>query len=151
MSLAHDDTDDPYFPIPRRTSAEIDELIQATKLCQQCLPIFELQPSRARPFQGHKDHYHHHDTYDSLCQSVDAGCRICLIISKTWDCDVDDRVYTDHLALGSEKYELCRMFSVFAYPHSEFDHGSKEGGFFTIQIRSLDAKRGKYYDKRPHS
>lgn len=65
-------------------SLEVEELIRATKLCEACRPIFD--PSLRVPYkiEPYWTYYKHHESVQTLRQSVLAGCRICTLLSKRW-------------------------------------------------------------------
>lgn len=70
---------------------EIEDFLQATRLCNCCLQIFD--PSQPRTLLGRarlRDAtrectcHEHHKSCESLFLSVEAGCRICIHLNDEW-------------------------------------------------------------------
>lgn len=73
--------------IPDWSADDIEGFVRATKLCGQCVRLFD--SSRSPPDSKFLIHprtgYDQHASYDGLLRSVAAGCRICAILKTEWD------------------------------------------------------------------
>lgn len=79
-------------PLELRSLADrVEGYLQATKLCEYCLQIFDpslprmplgmrLPQKSIRPVICHE----HHTSYESLVRSVEAGCRVCIHLHDQW-------------------------------------------------------------------
>lgn len=69
------------------SAQELYDLRRATKLCDQCVVIFD--PSQPKCLLGkygpaQRFTYEHHASVENLMRSVEAGCRLCKILHKRW-------------------------------------------------------------------
>lgn len=79
----------PSSPPPRlvreNSAEDLEELIQATKLCEPCRTM--LGPAENRTLveeesETNKVHHEHHASYEALVQCTHTGCRICVMLLR---------------------------------------------------------------------
>lgn len=71
----------------RWPAQELYDLRRATKLCDQCMVIFDTSQPRCvlgKYGPAQRLTYEHHASVDNLLKSVEAGCRLCHILDKRW-------------------------------------------------------------------
>lgn len=79
-----------------QTSDDVARLVRRTQLCKPCSLLFQ--------GQYHEKFRIHHDSYASLCQSLEAGCQLCATLNEKWDFKAAKRVP------GPEwRSEACRL------------------------------------------
>lgn len=100
--------------IPAYSSEDIERLVYATNLCQNCVRLFAID--NPKPRGPPRDH---HATYHSFRQSVESGCMICTKFWKTMNME------RKNVLDGYEPKHSMR------YRPEDFSHYFYDPGFFS--------------------